>query len=534
MAISRNPMFYTVGIPQLFFYPVENWDDPQIVDWVALARAYSGLTEPTGQVLNANAIATCLEPGQILEKAYVGNLTSAEIGGEIKSVEHTASVMGRKEIDKLVVTRRSMEYTLGFDEMNVTNMRNFFAGDQVDFPTKDPVVAKTSAKAPQSAAADFVVGPVEIVDNGISTLGNDLSALEMILTEKLMDQNANFTPVDVAGTDYYPAGVYYFIVADYQRNSVVDTALKAYRNKIVCAFFKYDPAEGMMKAQAFPASMGTVDYAYNDTTIDTRIKQLVTDSAANVGIPTNDAIDDRTVMDVYSDTQQWVINATSAVTRTLAVNIPGHIVRQATRIILQGQKWDGSAWIEHTEVLYDASMDSGATDDRTPLRSPDNGQYYVDAAQSYVDHVTGELKLVAHTDFAGTAGDMDAQGLTEQTMHVQIETYSAASNVLLWSGIVWAKKTDTYGTIRVNRGKPELEGCAVITFLNNVGVSYVQCIPKVVFRPDGTVDFSKEDWLQGGFILSALKDDDAYIPDLPSRLRIPFGFFSTFRVIEQV
>ncbi len=533
MAISRNPMFYTVGLPQLFFYPVDNWDDPHVVDWVALMRAYSGLTDQSGQVLNINAITTCLDPNQILEKSYVGNLTSAEVGGEIKNVEHTASVLGRKEIDKLVVTRRSIEYTLGFDELNVQNMRNFFAGDEVGFPITDFVIARTSAKAPQTAAGDFVTGPIEVIDNGITSLGTSLEALESILTEKLMEQGCNFTPVDVGGTGYYPAGVYYFIVANKQYSETVDAALKPYRNKVLCAFFKYDPAEGTMKVQAWPTGMDGTGYSYIDTTADARLKQLVTDDNAINGIPSNDAVDDRTVMDTYNDTLSWVINATSAVTRTLNVAIPGHVVRQATRILLQGSRWDGSAWVDHTDVLYDATQDSLTTNTRSPIRAADGGQYFIDATQSYIDHVSGDLVLVADDGFAGAGGDMDSQGLTEQTMHVQIETRSANGNITLWSGIVWAKKSDVYGTIRVNRGKPEQEGCAIITFLNSVGVSYVQMIPRVTFRPDGTIDFSKEDWLQGGFIMSALKSDDAYVPDLPSRLRIPFGYFSTFRIIEQ-
>lgn len=91
-----------------------------------------------------------------------------------------------------------------------------------------------------------------------------------------------------------------------------------------------------------------------------------------------------------------------------------------------------------------------------------------------------------------------------------------------------------HGTLRVNRGKPELQGCALVAFLNNVGVSYFHILPKVVFRPDGTIDFSKEDWLKGGFVLSVLKDDDAYIPYLPNKLKRSFGYFSVFRMDAQV
>lgn len=532
-AISRNPQFYTVGVPTLFFMPVANWEDAHVVDWTALFRAYAGLTAENGQVLNMLANTTCLTPQDILEKAYVGNLATAEAGGEIKTVEHTASVAGRKEVDKLVVTRRSIEYTLGFDELNVTNMRNFFSADQVDYPTKDKVTAKTTAKAPQAAAADFAVAEIEIIDNATSAVGTDLDALEAALTEKLTNQGCSFSPVTVGGTAYYPAGVYYFVVADLQRNQKVDTALAAYRGKVICAFFKYDPAEGGMKVQAWPNGMDGPAYAYKDTTISSRVKQLVTDSTSLNGIPTNDMVNDRTLLDAYSDSLDWTINATSATTKKLEVQLPAHIVRQGTRVILSGKKWDGTAWVNHSEILYDYSQASAATNAETPLTTGDAG-YFADATLSKLNHDTGLLTIVAQDAFAGTGGDMDDQGLTTQSMRVQIETYSCESAVIVWSGILWAKNSDTYGTLRVNRGKPELQGCALIAFLNNVGVSYFHVLPKVVFRPDGTIDFSKEDWLKGGFVLSVLKDDDAYIPYLPNKLKIPFGYFSVFRMDAQV
>lgn len=532
-AISRNPQFYTVGVPTLFFMPVANWEDAHVVDWTALFRAYTGLTDVNGQVLNMMANTTCLTPQDILDKAYVGNLASAEAGGEIKTVEHTASVLGRKEVDKLVVTRRSIEYTLGFDELNVTNMRNFFAADQVDYPTKDKVMARTTAKAPQSAAADFAVAEIEIVDNATSAIGTNLDALEAALTEKLMSQGCSFAPVTVGGTQYYPAGVYYFVVADAQRNQKVDAPLEAYRNKIICAFFKYDPATGSMKAGAWPTGMDGATYSYKDTNISSRVKQLVTDAASLNGIPTNDIVNDRTLLDAYSDAVDWTINATSAVTKKLEVQLPAHVVRQGTRVVLSGKKWDGTGWVDHNEVLFDYAQASASTNAETPLSSGGAG-YFADATLSKLNHDTGLLTIVAQDTFAGVGGDMDDQGLTAQVMRVQIETYSCSASTIVWSGILWAKNSETYGTLRVNRGKPELQGCALIAFLNNVGVSYFHVLPKVVFRPDGTIDFSKEDWLKGGFVLSVLKDDDAYIPYLPNKLKIPFGYFSVFRMDAQV
>ena len=532
-AISRNPQFYTVGVPSLFFMPVANWEDPHVVDWTALFRAYSGLTNPSGQVMNMAAITTCMTPEDILSKAYVGNLATCEVGGEIKTVEHVASVAGRKEVDKLVVTRRSIEYNVGFDELNVGNMRNFFAADAVDYPTKDKVIAKTTAKAPQTAAADFAIGEVEVIDNATAAIGTNLDALEAALTERLMGQGCSFAPVAVGGTDYYPAGVYYFIVADLQRNNEVDTPLNAYRGKIICAFFKYSPSEGRMVAQAWPTGMNSANHSYADTNISSRVKQLITDSTANIGIPSNDVVNDRSGIDAYSDSLDWVVNATSAVTKTKTVQLPAHVCRQATRVIVSGKKWDGTAWVDFFEVLFDYAQAAAATNLETPLSTGTAG-YFIDNALSKVNHDTGLLTLVATDAFAGTDGDMDEQGLTEQTMRVQIETYSTSEATIVWSGIVWAKNSEVYGTMRVNRGKPELQGCGLIAFPNNVGVSFFHVLPKVVFRPDGTIDFSKEDWLKGGFVLSMLKDDSAYVPYLPNKIKIPFGYFNAFRMDAQV
>lgn len=530
MSISRNEQFYTVGLPLLFFVPVENDEDPHVIDHVALSRAFSGLTDENGQVLNGGAITTCLTPNEILEKGYVGNLASSEVGGEIKSVEHTASNDGRKETDKIVVTRRSIQLTCGFDEINPTNLKNFFSGDMVAYPATDPVVAKTSARAPQADAADFAVAPIEVFHNAIDTLGPDLSAIEQVLTEKLEEQGVTFDAYDVSGTNYFPGGIYYFIVADPTRQPVVDAKLEPYRNKVLAVFAKYDPAERLMKIQDWLPNMSVPgEYDYVDTTAEARIKQLATDKDANIGIPSNDGVDDRTVMTPYRYTDEWVVNATSLVTQSRKITLPKHIMRQATRIILQGKRWDGSAWVDHSELLFDATQDQAATNNTAPLAVYSGAQHFVDKTTSTVNYVNGDMDIVLLDTFAGSGGDMDTQGLTEQKLTLQIESYTGQDSVILWSGITWGRSTDVYATTRVNRGKPELEGTALVVFNNTVGVSFVLPIPRAVFRPDGTIDFSKEDWMAGSFIIDMLKDERATIPDLPSRLRVPFGYFNTYK-----
>ena len=83
--------------------------------------------------------------------------------------------------------------------------------------------------------------------------------------------------------------------------------------------------------------------------------------------------------------------------------------------------------------------------------------------------------------------------------------------------------------LRVNRGKSELIGTAIVVHHNSTGVSYVQMIPRAALRPDGGTDFSKDDWLKGSFILSLVKRDGAVFPNLPRRLAVPFGMLVTYK-----
>lgn len=527
--ISRNPQYYSVGMPLLFFYPVEDASDPHAVDMTALGRAYNGMTDDAGQVINGQNQTTCLTPEQILKGAYIGNLTSVDMGGEIKTVEHTASNRGRKVTDKVVVTRRSVEITCGFDEIDPNNLKNFFSGEEVGFPSTEHVIAKTTARSPQSEAVDFSVGPIELFSNKIDQVGAGLEDLERMLTYQMTEQGANFTPIDVAGTPVPLAGVYYFIIADSPRAADIETALVPYRNKILCGYFKYDEATGRMRSQAWPENMDGTGYTYTQTSVHTNLKQLVVSPESNIGIPSNDGVNDRTVLDTYNESAEWVVNATDISTTKLELDIPPHIMRNASRVILEGKRWDGSAWVPHTEVLFDATQDVLANDSESPLRTAGSEQYLLDPEQSVVKYYEGKFVLQMSADIAETGGDMDVHGLTEQTLWVSLETRSAEAGVVLWSGVSWGKQNDVYSTARVNAGNPDREGCAMLVFNNDIGVSFKYLFPRTTLRPDGTVDYSKEDWVAGGFILSVLKDDRAVIPELPSRVHVPFGYNVTYK-----
>lgn len=83
--------------------------------------------------------------------------------------------------------------------------------------------------------------------------------------------------------------------------------------------------------------------------------------------------------------------------------------------------------------------------------------------------------------------------------------------------------------MRVNRGRSEVNGCALVWHQNDVGVSMVHAIPKAVLRPDGTIDFAKDDWEAGSFVMDVIKDNTAVMPNLPRRLKIPFGITMTYK-----
>lgn len=526
---SRNPQFYTVGIPLLFFHAVDNPTDPQAVDVTALARAYNGIVDlDTGRVLNVENNDTCYSPTEILTNAYVGNLNSANIGGEIKSTEHVATVEGRKEVDKVVLIRRSLDYTVQFDEMNKQNMQRFFAAQSTVYPTSELLSAKGMAKGAQAAAADFLESPIEIVDNGLTVAGDNSAALESILTERLNQQGVEFTPHDVGGTPTYIGGVYYFLVGDRQRHGTIEAKLAPYRGKLLAGFFKYDAATRRMKLQAWPTGMNTAAYTYAATSFDPRVRVFKLAGAETVsGITTNDKVLDRLMAVSALSIAPWAFNASTPSSQSLEVELPTNVARGSVKVTIKGRKWNSVAgqWQEVTETLYDRPQGAEATNGSAPLY-PDAASYFTDPLTTMVNYETGVVSIGAEADFVT---DSTTNNLETQELAITVSAYELSAAGAMWTGMAWGRANDTMSTMRVNRGKPEVVGCALIVHQNNVGVSMLHLIPRCILRPDGSIDFAKDDWQRGGFVLSCVKDDAAYLPNLERRIKIPFGASITYR-----
>jgi len=520
-------------MPTVYFYPVKNWDDEHVVDAVALHRAYTGLVDAsTGQVLNTQAITTCMKPNDILEKAYLGNLTSNDVGGEITSIEHVSSVKGRKQVDKVVTTRRSLEFTMGFDEVNESNFQKYFGADNVAYPNKITAVAKTSCKAPFGDGGDFIEGAVEVLTNNLSYLEDDLSSLEYLATEILTEQNFSFEQVDVSSTYYSPTGIFYFTVPDYQREENVSENLANYRGKILCAIMQYDHTVGEMKVKPWLDNMNGTGYSYADTTIHSNIKQLKM-NGTDVGVPTHTIIQDRSIVDSTRLGQPWNFNSSSVVTHTITNNLIPRVANQSIRVTISGMHWNGTAWEEKTEVLADYGQENTNVNNMTKLRtSTADDQYFTNPANTYINYETGLLNIEAATQFVTDSTTEGGSAYTEQTLTVNIEYYSTGSTTNIYNGFSWVKDNASFATMRVNKGQAELEGPALIIFEQNIGVSYIYMSPKATLRPDGQIDFNKDDWNAGSFILTAIKKDDAYIPYLPTRISIPFGLLNTYRYTE--
>lgn len=373
---SRNPEHYTVGIPKLFFFQQKSLEDDRIVDGVALMRAHIGLVDAdSGSVLNANDISTCKTPEEILTEAYIGNIVSASLGGEISSVDHTASVEGRQEIDKVVLTRRGMDYTLGFDEPNKQNIERFFSGARVNFPTSKVCIGKTTARASQTSAPNFAEGEINLLDTHLTIVGKKLELLEDFVTNQLQLNGIILDPLKVGATQAQVnyGAVIYFVVSDLQRNEKVEVQLEAYRNKVVCAFFKYDPSVGRMRAQTWPASgMDTASYKYVSTTVDERLKVFNHPNAETiVGITTNSLLRTGNTAESGIETAAWAFNADTPATHQLRLPLAALMIPGSCGVTLRGKKYlpDSQTWVDTTESLYGFTQAPDATDTRTPIRT---------------------------------------------------------------------------------------------------------------------------------------------------------------------
>ena len=373
---SRNPEHYTVGIPKLFFYQQKSLEDSRIVDGVALMRAYIGLVDAaTGHVLNADNISTCKTPDEIMAEAYIGNIVSNSLGGEISSVEHTASVEGRQEIDKRIMTRRSISYTLGFDEPNKQNLERFFSGSRVNFPLSKVCLGKTTARASTSGTPNFAEGEVILLDTHLTIVGQNLELLEDFVTNQLQLNGLVFEPLRVGTTQAQVnyGAVVYFIVSDLQRNEKIESRLESYRNKILCAFFKYDSTTGKMKVQLWPSSgMNTNAYTYEDTSVDERLKVFQHPEAETiVGLTTNARLRTGNTAEAGIETASWAFNVDAPATHQLRLPLAALMIPGSAGVTLRGKKYliDQQTWADTTEILYGFTQAPDATDTRTPVRT---------------------------------------------------------------------------------------------------------------------------------------------------------------------
>lgn len=371
---SRNPQHYTVGIPSFYIYAQENEDDDRRVDGIALLRAYAGIVDvETGKVLNAEDISTCMTPEQIMEKAYVGNITSASLGGEITTLDHTASVEGRKEIDKRVLIRRSLSYTLGFDEPAAVNLGRFFSAASANFPLHRNIRGLTTASGTQSRPNEFVETEIMLSELDVTNLGNNLSLLEDVITQNLQLKGVNLEPLKVGDKDVPYASVIYFMVGDTQRTEDVEVALEPYRNKILCAFFKYDVTAGKLKVQNWPGSgMNQTELEYVRTNFDERVMVLKQPIAETIiGIRTNGKLHDGTTAEIGMEAARWDFNESSTSTHTLNVQLPENVLPGTVRAIVKGKKYDvvGNYWYDFSETLRDYIQAPDNADGKYILRT---------------------------------------------------------------------------------------------------------------------------------------------------------------------
>lgn len=532
--IATNPEKYTVGIPNFFFMEVSNPDDPQATDHMALARAYAGITDSTtGTVLNSADMDTCLTPEQIIADAYIGNITSASMAGDVKTVEHTSSVNGRKEIDKVVLIRRSLTYTLGVDEMDDRNLARMLSAKKVINADTGRTRGFTTARVPQATQADFTVGDIQIVTNGLTEVGDKSSSLELLVTDSLLKNNASMAPYKDGATDYYIGGVFYFVVGDYQRFPDIAQSLERYRNKILCGFFKYDATTRMMKLAPWPSGAGAPGVKYPESSFDSRVRVFTEDAAETViGVRTNYTVNDGTQLSSSLAVNAWGTDGALAASHTTVMSLGGPVSRGTLTITISGKKFDSGlgTWNVVSEQLRDVPMMATASGDKAPIATvvPIVAPAYEYTSQllSSVDYKTGEVTLALHPDFLLNA---TTNGIDVQTLDVAVSANCATSAAIMWNGVTWVLEDGSNTVLRVNRGKSELIGTAIVVHHNSTGVSYVQMIPRAALRPDGGTDFSKDDWLKGSFILSLVKRDGAVFPNLPRRLAVPFGMLVTYK-----
>jgi hypothetical protein len=226
---------------------------------------------------------------------------------------------------------------------------------------------------------------------------------------------------------------------------------------------------------------------------------------------------------------EWAFNASDVATHTFSVQLPKNVARNSVRVMMRGKAYNpgGGVWRDVVENLYDAPTSVAASPADSPvLLAGINPSYYTDKDTTKINYQDGLLEFTAGADLVL---DSTNNNLEQQTFSITVSVYSMSDAHMIWTGIIWARYDDALSMLRVNKDIREVSGPALIVFQNSVGVSFVHAIPYATLRPDGSVDYAKDDWLAGSFVMNCVKSDKAYMPNLPKRLRTPYGFTITYR-----
>ena len=109
-----------------------------------------------------------------------------------------------------------------------------------------------------------------------------------------------------------------------------------------------------------------------------------------------------------------------------------------------------------------------------------------------------------------------------------------ASAVLAWSHYGWYGADEgfyAYSIVGSTMAFKRATGCAVLATVTEIGTSLIHVIPRCTLMPDGSMDFSADQWQQGTFKLSVQRDASAKYIDRKPASNIPYGYAQTFRPI---
>ena len=110
-----------------------------------------------------------------------------------------------------------------------------------------------------------------------------------------------------------------------------------------------------------------------------------------------------------------------------------------------------------------------------------------------------------------------------------------ADAVLAWSHYGWYGADEgfySFSIIGATQAFKRATGCGLVCTLTEIGVSMIHVIPRCTLMPDGSMDFSADQWQQGTFNLSVQRDAAARFIDRKPAQNIPYGYVQTFRPLS--